>query len=75
MPKHKEPKDRAHVWERPARADEQPAAAPAADYPHELPRYVHHADGTAKLVSTPDEAEAALAAGYYINPNDIPAAD
>lgn len=73
MPELKDPKDRAHVWERPARADEQALEAVAHDYAHELPRYLHNAAGDVLLVSTPIEADEALANGFYVNPNDIPA--
>lgn len=43
------------------------------DYPHELPRHLHQADGVSKVVSTPDDCDAALRAGWVIDPNDLPA--
>lgn len=75
MSDHKDPKDRAHLWQRPERADEAAAAPASFDYHLELPRHVHAAGGESKIVFTPDEAEDALANGFYLHPNDIPAAE
>lgn len=66
---HKDPAQRTHLWERPARIDEQPAAVdPHADYAYPLPRYVHKG-GEAKRVDTPDECDAALSDGWEIHPS------
>jgi hypothetical protein len=65
---HKDPTDRAHIWERPARADEIARTEALVDYPHELPRHVHRANGAYKLVTTPDECETALAEGWSLTP-------
>jgi len=67
---HKNPADRAHVWERPARIDERGPSPerPHADYPHELPRWVHK-KGEQTLVHTPDECDAHLKAGWEIHPS------
>lgn len=67
---HKDPAQRAHVWERPARIDERPVdAAPHADYAHELPRWIHKGPDQ-KFVTTPDDCEAAKADGWVIDPNE-----
>jgi hypothetical protein len=67
---HKDPAQRAHVWERPARIDERPAPVdPHADYAHALPRWIHKG-GEQKFVTTPDECEAAKADGWLIDPNE-----
>lgn len=67
---HKDPAQRAHVWERPARSDERPVIAEApVDYQHELPRWVHK-DGDQAFVTTPEECDAAKAAGWVIDPNE-----
>lgn len=66
---HKDPAQRAHVWERPARMDERPAAVdPHAAYPHQLPRWVHK-DGAQKMVHTPDDCDAALDDAWEIHPS------
>jgi hypothetical protein len=66
---HKDPAQRAHVWERPLRVDERPAEpAPFADYKHELPRWVHK-DGAQKFVNSPDECDAHLEDGWEIHPS------
>lgn len=64
---HKEPKDRAHMWERPKREDETADAAVVLDYPHVLPRLLHK-DGDHKRVDLPDECDAALADGWSLLP-------
>lgn len=66
MAKHKDPADRAHIWEAPAADVVAPAAA--ADYPHELPRHVHKAGGVSQIVSTPDACDDALADGWSLLP-------
>jgi hypothetical protein len=63
---HKEPKDRAHLWERAHKAAEAPAEDFGA-YPLELPRYLHKHGEPALLVKTPDECDVALAAGYAVH--------
>lgn len=67
---HKDPAQRAHLWERPKRRDEQaPAEAPHADYRYELPRFVHQG-GNSLFVATPEACDAALSNGWVIDPND-----
>lgn len=67
---HKNPAERTHVWERPARVDERPAEpTPFADYEHELPRWVHKG-ADQRFVTTPEDCEAAKADGYVIDPNE-----
>lgn len=67
---HKDPAQRAHLWERPSRVDEQPAPVdPHADYAHALPRWVHKG-ADQKFVTTPDECDAAKADGWVIDPNE-----
>jgi len=39
----------------------------------EIPRYVHHASAEARLVSTETELREALADGFAIDPNALPA--
>jgi hypothetical protein len=73
MAEHKDPKDRAHVWERPARADEAPAETVSHDYHLELPRFLHKHGEESIVVRTPAEADEALANGYHVNLNDMPA--
>jgi hypothetical protein len=66
---HKDPAQRTHLWERPARVDEKPAEAPPhADYKYELPRWLHK-DGESKYVTTPEACDAALKAGWEIHPS------
>lgn len=66
---HRDPAQRAHLWERPARPDEKPVEAdPHADYKHALPRWVHK-KGEQKFVTSPDECDAALKAGWEIHPS------
>lgn len=68
MADYKDPKDRTHMWERPARSDEQTVGAAFADYEHDLPRWLHK-EGVEEplLVSTPDECDAAKADGYQLH--------
>lgn len=70
---HKDPKDRAHMWERPARADEQ-REVESRDFDegyHELPRHLHKANGEWKQVDTRAECEAALADGWSLLPPKV----
>lgn len=63
---HKDPTDRAHVWERgPA---EPAAVAEPSTYRHELPRHLHKAGGESLIVRTADECEAALKSGWKLLP-------
>lgn len=67
---HKNPAERAHVWERPLRSDERPAEPkPHADYHIELPRWLHKG-GDQTFVTTPEEHETALADGWLVDPNE-----
>lgn len=68
---HKDPTDRAHLWDRKARPDEQPTTEPVSDYPHALPRHLHKG-ADSKIVITPDECEAHLDDGWVIHPGDEP---
>lgn len=71
---HQNPAQRAHLWEYGNRL----VAAPEPvkyDYAHELPRHVHGPDGASKIVSTPDECDAAFAEGYQLLPYPVAAAD
>ena len=61
---HKPPAERAHLWERPARADEQEPAPIDRDFP----RHVHKADGEFLEVTNPADLEIALAAGWLLEP-------
>lgn len=71
MAKHKDPADRAHIWEAPA-ADVPDVVT--HDYPHELPRHVHKAGGVSLIVFTPEECDAALADGWsLLPPKETPA--
>lgn len=66
---HKNPADRAHVWERPLRSDErEPEPDPHADYQHELPRFLHKKGQESIIVRTPDACDAALADGWQLHP-------
>lgn len=66
---HRDPAQRAHLWERPARTDETPKEPSShAAYEYELPRYLHKG-GESKRVDTPDECEAALSDGWEIHPS------
>lgn len=63
------PDPRAHMWERPIPAHEQPPSVdPHADYAHPLPRWVHKG-GDQRFVTTPEQCEAALADGWEIHPS------
>lgn len=69
MATHKDPKDRAHHWEREPRPDEvAPVPAEPSTYPHELPRHLHKANGEFLPVATADECEQALASGWSLLP-------
>lgn len=65
MADHKDPTDRAHLWQR---ADAVDTSAPVYDFPHELPRHLHKADGLWKQVNTPDEFKAAIDEGWALLP-------
>lgn len=39
-----------------------------ANYPHQVPRYVHHAEQGAKLVQTAEECQAHLDDGWHLQP-------
>lgn len=73
---HLNPSDRAHLWQRPARADEAAPVTPS-DAPYELPRYLHKQGDAAKLVTTVEQCEAARADGWVFHPDwiDEPAAE
>lgn len=71
MADHKDPTDRAHLWDRKARPDEQPESGPAFDYQYALPRHVHKGEAS-KVVGTPEACEAALDDGWVIHPGDEP---
>jgi hypothetical protein len=62
-----DPKDRPHFWHRPE-PGEASAAAENGEYPHQLPRIVHKANGEYKRVDTIEECEAAFADGYRLFP-------
>lgn len=69
--KQKDPKDREHVWEHDS---SHPFPQPEAsvqpdDYPHQIPRHVHHPEKGSKIVRTVDECEKALNdEGYQLLP-------
>lgn len=71
---HKDPKDRAHVWERPARADEQPEVESRDldedGYP-EIPRHLHKANGEWLRVDTREEYDAGRANGWLLLPPKV----
>lgn len=65
---HKDPKDRAHVWERATPDHELPAAVSEhSGYDVELPRYLHKHGAESIIVRTPDEYEQAIDDGYEIH--------
>lgn len=70
---HKDPKDRANLWQRPKRDDEQPSPK-FAGYDIELPRYLHRytADGAveSKIVATPEDCDDAFAEGWELHLHD-----
>lgn len=67
---HKDPAQRAHVWERPLRSDERaPEAKPHSNFHVELPRWLHKGSDQT-FVTTPEEYETATAAGWLVDPNE-----
>lgn len=62
----KDPKDRAHMWERPDLS--------ARTTPVDTRRVLHKAGGDTRIVSTPEEQAAAIADGWVIDPNTLKAA-
>jgi hypothetical protein len=48
-------------------------AVDAAAYPHQVPRYIHHAKHGAKLAQTADECEAHLQDGWHLQPPQLKA--
>jgi hypothetical protein len=73
MPREKEsiknPADREHMWQRPKREDEHPKDDSPSGYRHQLPRILHHADGSTKRVDTIAECEAAFDDGWQLLPH------
>ena len=59
---HKEPKDRAHMWEQAPAAET--TAAPDPNYP----RHVHKAGGEYLVVNSAAEFKAAIKAGWAAQP-------
>lgn len=68
---HKDPTDRAHIWQRGDPGTEADATAAQSTYRHELPRHVHKAGGESLIVRTPDECEAAFKTGWRLLPPKV----
>lgn len=61
---HKNPADRSHFWERPARHDERAAAEVDRDFP----RHVYNTEGAFLEVGDQAALDAALADGWSLEP-------
>lgn len=78
MPEHKNPADRAHMWQRDVRHDEKAVAVEdASTYPHQVPRYLHKTGEEPLYVADEKACKAALADGWALVPKaaDEPEAD
>lgn len=70
MDAHKDPTDRAHLWDRPTPDHDQPAVAPDPYFP----RHLHKPGGVFKVVDDQAAMEAALADGWDLEPSPLPPA-
>lgn len=53
---------------KPETSDASASPIDPANYPHQVPRYIHHAEQGAKLVQTAEECEAHLQDGWHLQP-------